>query len=102
MKGATKDNKVARIRTRASYLLFQRLYDFLNEKPSVADILRKFLDILDAKKGFGSRRNAECAAESLEWVLKDNVEDDIDSSTDEKYKKAPTFDYTGDKDGDHA
>ena len=72
MKCAQKDKKVARIRTRASYLLFQQLYDFLNTEPSVADILRKFHDILDAKKSFGSRRNAECAAESLEWVLKDN------------------------------
>jgi hypothetical protein len=71
MKCAPKDKLVARIRTRASYLLFQQLYDFLNKKPSRADILRKFHDILDAKKGFGSKRNAECAAESLEWVLKD-------------------------------
>ena len=72
MKCAIKNNKVARIRTRASYLLFQRLYDFLDKKPGAADILRKFYDILDAKKSFGSRRNAECAAESLEWVLRDN------------------------------
>jgi len=72
MKNATMDQKVERIRTRASYLLFQELYDFLDEKPSVADILRKFFDFLDAKKSFGSRRNAECAAESLKWVLRDN------------------------------
>ena len=72
MEPATTDAKVTRIRTRASYLLFQDLYDFLNGKPSVPDILRKFYDILDAKKGFGSRRNAECAEESLDRVLKDN------------------------------
>jgi hypothetical protein len=76
MKCAQKDKLVARIRTRASYLLFQQLYDFLNKKPSIADILRKFHDILDAKKGFGSKRNAECAAESIESVLKDNGVDD--------------------------
>ena len=72
MKRAKEDEKLQRIRKRASYLFFQQLYDFLKEKPSVPDILRKFHDVLDAKKSFGSRRNAECAAESLEWVLKDN------------------------------
>jgi len=72
MKNTTADQNVERIRTRASYLLFQELYDFLNEKPNVADILRKFFDVLDTKKSFGSRRNAECAAESLKWVLRDN------------------------------
>jgi hypothetical protein len=66
--------KLQRIRARASYLLFRELYDFLNKKPSVVDILSKFHDILDAKKSFGSRRNAECAAESLSLVLKDNGE----------------------------
>ncbi|MBN2592802.1 MAG: hypothetical protein JXA81_04780, partial [Sedimentisphaerales bacterium] len=59
-------------RTRASYALFQQLYGFLNTKPSVADILRKFHNVLDAKKSFGSRRNAEYAAESLDLVLKNN------------------------------
>jgi hypothetical protein len=72
MKSTQKDRKLARIRARSSYLLFQQLYDFLNKKPGVAGILRKFHDILDARRSFGSRRNAECAAESLEWVLKDN------------------------------
>jgi hypothetical protein len=72
MKSTQKDGKLARIRSRASYLLFHELYDFLNEKPSLADILRKFHDVLDAKRSFGSRRNAECAAESLELVLRDN------------------------------
>jgi hypothetical protein len=72
MKRGTEDEKLQRIRNRASYLFFQRLYEFLNKKPSVADILKKFHDILDAKRGFGSKRNAECAAESLAWVLKDN------------------------------
>ena len=66
--------KLQRIRNRASYLLFQQLYDFLKDNPGIADILRKFYDILDAKRSFGSVRNAECAAESLEWVLRDNGE----------------------------
>ena len=74
MKRPAEDDKLARIRTRASYRLFEQLYDFLKEKPNIADILGKFHDVLDAKKSFGSRRNAECAAESLEWVLKDNGE----------------------------
>jgi hypothetical protein len=71
MKRTQNDEKLRRIRNRASYLLFQQVYDFLNEKPSVLDILRKFYDILDAKWSFGSERNAEFAAESLEWVLRD-------------------------------
>jgi hypothetical protein len=56
---------------RASYCLFSELYDFLKERPSVADILRKIHDVLDAKWSFGSERNAEFAAKSLELVLRD-------------------------------
>ena len=77
MKSATEDEKVTRIRARASYVLYQRLYEFLGKKPSVADILKKFHDILDAKRGFGSKRTAECAAECLEWVLWYNVVVDV-------------------------
>jgi len=66
--------KIERIRARASYLLFQQLYDFLGERPAIADILRKFYDILNAKCSFGSRKNAEYAEESLDWVLKDKGE----------------------------
>jgi hypothetical protein len=58
----------------ASYLLFQELYDFLTNNLSVAEILRKLHDVFDARRGFGSERNAECAAESLSWVLRDNGE----------------------------
>jgi len=74
MTTAQNDKKVARIRARSSYRLFQQLYDFLKDNTSIAEILRKFHDILDAKRTFGSERNAEYAAESLEWVLKDNGE----------------------------
>ena len=63
--------KVQRIRARSSYLLFQRFYDFLKTHPDIAQILRRFYEILDARGGFGSRRNAEYAAESLDWVLRD-------------------------------
>ena len=52
-------------------MLFQELYDFLENKPAIVDILRKFYDILNAKCSFGSRKNAEYAEESLDWVLKD-------------------------------
>jgi len=65
--------RVQRIRARSSYLLFQQLYGFLKTNRNMAEILRKFYEILDAKRSFGSRRNAEYAAESLEWVLKDNA-----------------------------
>jgi hypothetical protein len=63
--------RIERIRARASYILFQELYDFLEERPATADILRKFYGILNAKCSFGSRKNAEYAAESLDWVLRD-------------------------------
>ena len=72
MKSALKDKKLARIRARSSYRLFEQLYEFLKGKPSVAEILGKFHDILDARRSFGSERNAEYAAESLEWVLRDS------------------------------
>jgi len=76
MKSIQEDKRVVRIRARSSYLLFEHLYDFLNKEPTVSDILGKFHDVLDAKSAFGSRRNAECAAESLELVLRDNGEVD--------------------------
>ena len=63
--------EIMRIKDRASYRLFEELYEFLKSKPSLSDILRKFFDVLDARKSFGSRRNAECAAESLDCVLRD-------------------------------
>ncbi len=63
--------RIERIRARASYLLFQQLYDFLEKRPAIAEVLRKFYDILNAKCSFGSRKNAEYAEESLDWVLKD-------------------------------
>ncbi len=63
--------KIERIRARASYLLFQQLYDFLEKRPAITEVLRKFYDILNAKCSFGSRKNAEYAEESLDWVLKD-------------------------------
>jgi hypothetical protein len=64
--------RIQRIRGRASYLLFQKLCDFLKTNPSMENILRKFYETLDARGGFGSRRNAEYAAESLVLVLEDN------------------------------
>ncbi len=63
--------KIERIRARSSYILFRELYDFLENKPAIVDILRKFYDILDGRYSFGSRKNAEYAEESLDWVLKD-------------------------------
>jgi len=67
--------KLRRIRARASYRLFRELYDFLKGSPTTPAILRKVHDILDARRSFGSERNAVYAAESLELVLKDNGEE---------------------------
>ena len=72
MKTTTRNDKLLRIRKRASYRFFQQLYEFLKDSPSVADIMRKFNDILDAKRSYGSGRNARYAEESLELVLRDN------------------------------
>ena len=63
--------KIQRIRARSSYVLFQRLCEFLKTNPTIESILRKVYEILDARGGFGSRKNAEYAKESLDWVLKD-------------------------------
>ena len=65
------NERIRRIRARSSYLLFQQLYSYLKTNPDTAGILRKFYDVLDAKGGFGSIRNAEYAKESLDWVPKD-------------------------------
>ena len=71
-KGAESEiEKIQRIRARSSYVLFQRFYDFLKANPDIAEIMKRFYEILDARGGFGSRRNAEYAKESLEWVLRD-------------------------------
>ena len=68
----SKEHKrIERIRSRSSYLFFQQLYDFLETNPDIADVLRKLYDVLDDRYSFGSVRNAEYAAESLDWVLKD-------------------------------
>jgi hypothetical protein len=101
MEPATTDEKAARIRTRASYLLFQELYEFLKGKPAVEDILRRFHDVLDAKRAFGSRQNAACAVESLDLVLRDSGMDDADIRPDEKHKKPCSFDCVGADDGNH-
>jgi len=63
--------KIERIRARSSYLLFQQLYDFLEDRPGIADILRKIYNILDGRRCFGSRKNAEYVEESLDRVLMD-------------------------------
>lgn len=67
-------HQVERIRNRASYELFQQLYDFLKSGPNIGDVLRKFYDVLDARRSFGSRRNAEYAEESLKMVLRDKAD----------------------------
>ena len=71
MESNLRVKKVTRIRNRASYKLFEQLYDFLASKPSITDILQKVFDVLDTKRGFGSQQNSDFAAESLDWVLKD-------------------------------
>ena len=45
----------------------------------MATVLRKVYSILDAKRGFGSQRNADYAKESLAWVLIDVGQDGTES-----------------------
>ena len=66
--------RIQRIRDRQSYYLFRQLFDFLKTKPGIQEILWAFYDVLDNKHGFGSRVNADYAAESLNWVLIDKGE----------------------------
>ena len=76
------NNKIQKVRKRASYLLFQELYDFLKNAPDIADILKKIFNILDSKRSFGSRRNAECAFESLDLLLDDkSLANELSNST---------------------
>jgi hypothetical protein len=71
MKRTQTEEKLRRIRARRSYLLFRELHDFLKDNPSISEIMKRIHDILDSKWSYGSERNAEYAAESLEWVLRD-------------------------------
>jgi len=41
-----EDKRIQRIRARSSYLLFRQLYEFLKNKPDVADILKRFSEVL--------------------------------------------------------
>ena len=68
---ANERKRLQQIRGRSSYRLFAELYDSLQGNPSAADVLRKVHAILDSRYSFGSQRNAECAAESLDLVLRD-------------------------------
>ena len=68
----SKDDELVRVRNRATYQFFQELYEFLHKEPGIVDIMRKFYDVLDAKKAYGSERHAMYAEESLELVLRDN------------------------------
>lgn len=65
------DKGLQRVRSRSSYRLFRELYEFLRDEHDIAIVLRRFYEVLDARGGFGSRRNAAFAAESLGQVLKD-------------------------------
>ena len=60
-----------KIRNRTSYLAFKELYRFLCNKPSIEDVVRRVFDMLDARRCFGSIRNANYAKESMELVLAD-------------------------------
>jgi hypothetical protein len=78
--------------------LFRELYDFLKGSPSLAAILRKVHDILDGRRNFGSMRNAQYAAESLELVLRDNGEvlpEQERLANDESQAAAKAVDGTG-------
>ena len=74
MPDAMDEKLATRIRNRASYRMFQELFDFLKAEPSVTEVLKKFYEVLNTRYSFGSWQKAIYAWESFELVVKDNGE----------------------------
>ncbi len=68
--------KEQRIRGRDSYKMFKKLLDLLNTNPSHGEVLKAVYKLLDSRRSFGSRQNANAAYESLEQVLSDTRQPD--------------------------
>ena len=60
-----------RIRKRATYGYWKTMFEFLQTKPSVADILRHFHSFLDSNHMYGTEQQARWSEESLHLVIKD-------------------------------
>ena len=60
-----------RIRKRATYGYWKSIAEFLQTKPSVADILRQFHSFLDSKHMYGTEQQAQWSEESLHLLIKD-------------------------------
>lgn len=73
-KGVEKMVPVEKIRNRKSYKTFQALKEFLDSKPKQVEILEKLHDIIDARNGYGSEKNANYARESLDLFIQDMEE----------------------------
>jgi hypothetical protein len=63
-----------KIRNRNSYKAFKEFKEFLDSKPSTAEVLTKVHNVIDARSGYGSEKNANCARESLELFIQDMEE----------------------------
>lgn len=61
------------IEKRASYGLFKELSEFLDTNPSKKEILIKFYEIIDKKRGFKSETNSYYAWESLNYLLNEGL-----------------------------
>ncbi len=57
--------RIERIRARSSYMLFQELYDFLENRPAIADMLRKFYSILNANAALAAGRTPNMLKRAL-------------------------------------
>jgi hypothetical protein len=63
-----------KIRNRGSYKAFKEFKDFLDKEPKQVEILEKLHNIIDARNGYGSEKNANYARESLDLFIRDMEE----------------------------
>ena len=68
------DDKINRIRKRATYRVWKEILEFLNTNPSKEAIMRKIYSILDNYRAFGSTQHSIWALESLEQVIRDDMQ----------------------------
>lgn len=66
-----KDKKIEKIRKRQSYNTWKLLMKFLNNKPTVREVIQKVHLIIDGYYGYHSETNSRYALESLRQLEKD-------------------------------
>jgi len=69
-----KLTKKERIKQRKSYAHWKKWFEFLKRNPNSEDIMRKVHRTIDAHKGYHSQRNSDYSKESLNLLLKEQLE----------------------------